>query len=517
MTPYPAAPYALFEQPAQLLPGVGLSLAGRLGLRFRMRLGVGTRIVGDVDQRDHLVDGRRAAAASATSRVRPRDGQRGALAHRRPGFPTAVASCARTSARVRRASAAPCLRSRSPRRRVRGSASGTFHWNASSRPVTGDTGIQRSDTKPSAVQAGSRARVQRARHPFARAAFVAVLASPRARPSASRRAASARSSSGASAARAIANSCASSAARATASAPSIWPGALLRPASARARAARARNRPGADAHRCRRDRDADWPSRPSRRCALALRSSPASPSSRPASAAAGTSVGRELHGFERERAWRCRDRSPRPRARARSAARRAGAGRSRLIDQAALACCGRARSSAPVQSPAAQRNSQHRLSGPGRAPARPWRPPRHRAARPRGSSRRCASMKRPCRPSSLVSSRSAMARNVRSAAARSPDELRGLRVEQQRQRLVRRDPARPRRRTCARRARRRRRSRSGRARSRDSRARRARVRRYSQSRSGERRMARTIDHSSTASTATAATATTSTITEVSIR
>ena len=56
------------------------------------------------------------------------------------------------------------------------SSSGTFHWNASSRPLTGDTGIQRSETKPSAVQAGSLRGVQRPRHPFARAAFVAAFA-----------------------------------------------------------------------------------------------------------------------------------------------------------------------------------------------------------------------------------------------------------------------------------------------------------------------------------------------------
>src|SRR6516164_2508233 len=34
------------------------------------------------------------------------------------------------------------------------SSSGTFHSKASIRPVTGDTGSQRSDTNPSAVQAG---------------------------------------------------------------------------------------------------------------------------------------------------------------------------------------------------------------------------------------------------------------------------------------------------------------------------------------------------------------------------
>src|SRR5436309_738579 len=37
------------------------------------------------------------------------------------------------------------------------SATGTLHWKASSRPLTGETGSQRSDTYPSAVQPGSSA------------------------------------------------------------------------------------------------------------------------------------------------------------------------------------------------------------------------------------------------------------------------------------------------------------------------------------------------------------------------
>ena len=53
------------------------------------------------------------------------------------------------------------------------------------------------------------------------------------------------------------------------------------------------------------------------------------------------------------------------------------------------------------------------------------------------SSARWASMNSPRKPNSLVSSRSAMARNACRAASRSPVELRRLRVQQQRQRIVR--------------------------------------------------------------------------------
>ena len=143
------------------------------------------------------------------------------------------------------------------------SASGTFHWNASSRPLAGDTGIQRSETRPSAVQAGSRAACSaRAIHSRARPSSPLWRCSSSAISSATRWVGC--FSNGLSALRAIANSSASMrGARHRERALGVIRAPAAR-GSARASAARARNRPGADAHRRRRDRDADWPARPSR-------------------------------------------------------------------------------------------------------------------------------------------------------------------------------------------------------------------------------------------------------------
>src|SRR6266536_1880573 len=103
-------------------------------------------------------------------------------------------------------------------------ATGTFHSNASMRPLTGDTGSQCSETTPSAVQAGSRAaRIARAIHWRARPTSPCSSSSSSAISIATRWVGSA--TSGASAWRAAANSRASSAARATASALSMWPSA----------------------------------------------------------------------------------------------------------------------------------------------------------------------------------------------------------------------------------------------------------------------------------------------------
>ena len=208
------------------------------------------------------------------------------------------------AARLRRAAAA-----RSPG--AGSSASGTFHSNASSRPVTGDTGIQRSDTKPSAVQAGSRA-ARAARAPSIRARGRHRRApSPRARPSASRPAASARRAGarGARGRRRIpAPRCA---ARANASAPStLLPGAsCASPAHAVEPLARGIAGPqmridvGQIGMRIARA------TRP-RRCGRRAQCRRPRPSNVPASAAAGTRVGRELDGLERQPPWRRRDRSP---------------------------------------------------------------------------------------------------------------------------------------------------------------------------------------------------------------
>ena len=118
-------------------------------------------------------------------------------------------------------------------------ASGVCHWNASSRPVTGDTGRQRSDTYPSAVHTGSCAGANRAQHPRPRAAGIAVLAALEFRHQHRDALGRARDERRQHAARARANSVASMAARATASALSIWPGAFSARVSTRTSRCRA--------------------------------------------------------------------------------------------------------------------------------------------------------------------------------------------------------------------------------------------------------------------------------------
>ena len=108
------------------------------------------------------------------------------------------------------------------------SAIGTFHSKASSRP-DGDTGIQRSDTKPSAVQAGSRAAVSARAiyHSRARPMSACSCSSSSAMRVATRWVGAA--SNGARLERARAKSCAAIAARAEANAPSgLLPGVALR-------------------------------------------------------------------------------------------------------------------------------------------------------------------------------------------------------------------------------------------------------------------------------------------------
>ena len=141
-------------------------------------------------------------------------------------------------------------------------------------------------------------------------------------------------------------------------------------------------------------------------------------SSRPASAAAGTRSGASFTASSAS-GGASPDRVPRPRAHGRSTARRADGGRP-ACRSGRLRSCDRAPSNAPFQSPAAQRNSSTACAGPagGRRASQPL--PRRRRCAAGMSPRRCASMNRPCRPSSLVSAASAMARNASSAAGRSP-------------------------------------------------------------------------------------------------
>ena len=158
-----------------------LYLNSRRPARAVGRLGLGLQIGQRARGRDRRA---RASAGSPPRRARarlrrattagPRPGAACGL-RRRAARPRLRASCS-SAARARcaaPAAAASRLAASSPvdhlARVAPSSASGTFHWNASSRPLTGDTGIQRSETKPSAVQAGSRgARSARAIHSRAR-------------------------------------------------------------------------------------------------------------------------------------------------------------------------------------------------------------------------------------------------------------------------------------------------------------------------------------------------------------
>ena len=165
--------------------------ARRLGFRVEIGRRIGAGIVGHVQQRNHRLDPRR-----ELRRLRRRARQRGRRT-RLPGAGSAggrgAGGSAARSAAARRSPAASSRRVRRYRSTSRASpssASGTFHWNASSRPLTGDTGIQRSDTKPSAVQADRAPRAARApsiRGRGLRRRFRAA----RSRPSARRRAGSA--------------------------------------------------------------------------------------------------------------------------------------------------------------------------------------------------------------------------------------------------------------------------------------------------------------------------------------
>ena len=152
-------------------------------------------------------------------------------------------------------------------------------------------------------------------------------------------------------------------------------------------------------------------------------------------------VGRELHRLERERLGAIALallRRQRPRGEQHGALAPVGG----LVDQPAPGVA-----LEPVER---ARSSRRRRSGIRAPPARPrpapgaaWR--RLLGIEQRGdpgSLRRCASTNSPRRPSSLVSSRPAIAEGARRRPAVA-GELRGLRAQQQRQRLARRDPARP--------------------------------------------------------------------------
>ena len=92
--------------------------------------------------------------------------------------------------------------------------------------------------------------------------------------------------------------------------------------------------------------------------------------------------------------------------------------------------------SAPVQSPCAQRKPSTACEAHVEA-GEVFSASSAIMAAATGSSARCASMNRPRRPSSRVSSRSAMARKARVRALAVAVELGGLRMQQQCQRIVR--------------------------------------------------------------------------------
>ena len=112
----------------------------------------------------------------------------------------------------------------------------------------------------------------------------------------------------------------------------------------------------------------------------ALRNWPSSASSRPASAAAGTSVGASFTGFARQKLWRCRGRTSSGGERTRREQHRALAAIACLVERALL----RSRNArAPVQSPVAQRNSSTAVADqPSEGECA--RPPPHTRARSRG-------------------------------------------------------------------------------------------------------------------------------------